>query len=198
LLSPLLAPQKFCEQPAGIKADRLLVTIQKNEVGRIQDDTPPGREMMNHSGALLTAALDREVLMQSLHEQETELRRLALHDPLTGLPNRAQLVDRLGLAARRAGRDPRFSFCIIFVDLDGFKAVNDAHGHAVGDGLLVLVAQKLTASVRDVDMVARLGGGRIGMHDRPAPNRTWPFPQWPLRFCNAQKCGCGRFEIRHI
>jgi diguanylate cyclase (GGDEF)-like protein len=127
-------------------------------VGRIQDDTPPGREMMNHTGAVLTAALDREVMLASLRAQREELRRLAMHDQLTGLPNRAQLTARLESAARRSLTDPTFRYALIFLDLDGFKAINDTYGHAVGDALLTVVAERLLRATRSRDVVARHGG----------------------------------------
>ncbi|MGN6611106.1 MAG: GGDEF domain-containing protein, partial [Angustibacter sp.] len=81
----------------------------------------------------------------------------ALQDQLTGLPNRALLEDRLGHALRTAVRRGT-PLAVFFIDLDGFKAVNDTHGHAVGDGLLSLVAAFLRAAMRNSDTVARLGG----------------------------------------
>jgi diguanylate cyclase (GGDEF)-like protein len=127
-------------------------------VGRIQDTTPPGREMMNHSGALLGVALDHDTMLRSLMEQEERLRRAALYDQLTGLPNRALLFDRLHQAEHRAARKPDHHFALLFLDLDGFKAVNDTLGHAAGDQLLVHVAQRLTEVTRKSDTAARLGG----------------------------------------
>ena len=127
-------------------------------VGRIQSTTPPGREMMNHSGALLAAALDYEVMMAALRAQEESLRDAALHDHLTGLPNRVLLEDRMDQAELRAARQPGYRFAILLLDLDGFKAVNDTLGHAVGDLLLVEVARRLTGLLRKSDTVARLGG----------------------------------------
>jgi diguanylate cyclase (GGDEF)-like protein len=127
-------------------------------VSRIQATTPPGREMMNHSGALLAAALDYEVMMASLREKEEGLRNAALHDHLTGLPNRVLLEDRMEQAGLRASRQPDYRFAILLIDLDGFKAVNDTHGHAAGDLLLIEVARRLTKLLRKSDTVARLGG----------------------------------------
>jgi diguanylate cyclase (GGDEF)-like protein len=127
-------------------------------VGRIQTTTPPGREMMNQSGALLAAALDYAAMMDELHDKEEGLRNAALHDHLTGLPNRVLLADRLEQAGLRAARRPGYRFAILLLDLDGFKAVNDSLGHAAGDQLLVEVADRLTALLRESDTVARLGG----------------------------------------
>jgi diguanylate cyclase (GGDEF)-like protein len=127
-------------------------------VGRIQATTPPGREMMNHSGALLGVALDHDTMLRSLMEQEERLRRAALYDQLTGLPNRALLFDRLNQAGHRAARHPGHHFALLFLDLDGFKSVNDTLGHAAGDKLLVHVAKRLNDAIRDADTAARLGG----------------------------------------
>jgi diguanylate cyclase (GGDEF)-like protein len=85
------------------------------------------------------------------------LEHRALHDPLTNLPNRELLLDRLTVAlARRVRQDTAVG--VIFIDLDDFKQINDAHGHVVGDEVLVSIAQRLQSEVRDGDTVARYGG----------------------------------------
>jgi diguanylate cyclase (GGDEF)-like protein len=127
-------------------------------VGRIQDSTPPGRETMNHSAALLALALDHDTVLRSLHEQKERLRRAALYDQLTGLPNRTLLEDRLRRAGHRAARRPSWRFALLFLDLDGFKQVNDELGHAIGDRVLIEVARRLGRTLRRTDTAARLGG----------------------------------------
>ncbi len=92
-----------------------------------------------------------------MKRSEERLAHLASHDPLTDLPNRLLLEDRLNLALRRAHRTGH-SVAVLFLDLDGFKGVNDTLGHPMGDRLLQQVAERLSACVRDVDTVARLGG----------------------------------------
>jgi diguanylate cyclase (GGDEF)-like protein/PAS domain S-box-containing protein len=96
----------------------------------------------------------------STREAQARLERDALHDPLTGLPNRALFLDRLALALRRAARRPAGEppAAVLFLDLDRFKTVNDSLGHLVGDRLLVAAATRLRAVVRPADTVARLGG----------------------------------------
>lgn len=91
-------------------------------------------------------------------EAEETLRFKALHDDLTGLPNRNLLTERLDLALKRLKRNPTDQFAVLFLDLDRFKVINDSLGHLAGDELLVHVSQTLQALVRDMDVAARLGG----------------------------------------
>jgi diguanylate cyclase (GGDEF)-like protein/PAS domain S-box-containing protein len=88
---------------------------------------------------------------------QERINHLALHDPLTGLPNRYNLQGRLDQALATARRDSGH-LALMFIDMDRFKNINDTLGHHVGDGLLQEVATRLTTSVRDSDVVARLGG----------------------------------------
>jgi diguanylate cyclase (GGDEF)-like protein len=89
---------------------------------------------------------------------EDELVRRAMLDPLTGLPNRQLLLDRLTIATAQLERRLGEGLAVIFMDLDGFKAVNDRHGHQLGDELLISVARRLSKVVRSADTVARFGG----------------------------------------
>jgi diguanylate cyclase (GGDEF)-like protein/PAS domain S-box-containing protein len=93
---------------------------------------------------------------------ERRLREMAFTDALTALPNRRQFLDRIEQAgARLAGTGETYT--VLAVDLDGFKAVNDLHGHAAGDALLAEVGARLRAEVRDADTVARLGGDEFAI-----------------------------------
>jgi diguanylate cyclase (GGDEF)-like protein len=96
-------------------------------------------------------------LAVSLAEANEELTYLALHDNLTKLPNRALLEDRLRHAIVGADRG-NHRFALMFLDLDGFKAVNDAYGHSVGDLLLVEVAKRIAPKIRTQDTISRVGG----------------------------------------
>ncbi|HLA06142.1 MAG TPA: EAL domain-containing protein [Anaerolineales bacterium] len=87
----------------------------------------------------------------------------ALHDPLTGLPNRVLFMDRLENRLERTRRNPNDLFAIMFIDLDRFKVVNDSLGHAVGDQLLVTTAHRLRQCVRPEDTVARLSGDEFAV-----------------------------------
>jgi diguanylate cyclase (GGDEF)-like protein len=88
---------------------------------------------------------------------EEQVRQLAFNDALTGVPNRRLLLDRLTKTMAASKRSAKYG-AVIFLDLDNFKPLNDAHGHEVGDMLLIQVARRLTTAVRAVDTVARLGG----------------------------------------
>ncbi|HMM75257.1 MAG TPA: EAL domain-containing protein [Gammaproteobacteria bacterium] len=97
--------------------------------------------------------------------KQTEARLLheAMHDALTGLPNRILFMDRLELALRRYRRDPHKLFAVLFFDLDRFKHVNDSLGHQVGDELLAQVAGRLLGCLRPGDTLARLGGDEFAI-----------------------------------
>ena len=88
---------------------------------------------------------------------EEKVRQLAFHDPLTNLPNRRLLADRL-MQAMGANKRSGCYGAVLFLDLDNFKPLNDAHGHDFGDLLLIEVAERLKACVREADTVARFGG----------------------------------------
>jgi diguanylate cyclase (GGDEF)-like protein/PAS domain S-box-containing protein len=93
----------------------------------------------------------------ALKEHQLRLERSAHFDALTDLPNRLLLMDRLHQAMTQAQRRNE-PLALVFLDLDGFKAVNDQHGHAVGDDLLKALAMRMRAALRDGDTLARLGG----------------------------------------
>jgi diguanylate cyclase (GGDEF)-like protein len=97
------------------------------------------------------------LLYKQLEDSNRAMESLALHDPLTGLPNRRLLLDRLSLAIAHAHRN-KGTMAVMYLDLDGFKQINDTLGHDAGDTLLRTVAARLLASVRQEDTVARLGG----------------------------------------
>lgn len=107
------------------------------------------------SSERLFVAVIRDITSRRLSEEV--LSRMAKFDALTGLPNRALFQDRLRTAIARAARSGR-PLALLFLDLDGFKGINDRFGHAAGDELLKQVASRLTSEVRKTDTVARLGG----------------------------------------
>lgn len=124
--------------------------LERRVAGRTEE-----LERLNRS--LQSEIAERERTAALLQASEERMRYQAQHDPLTGLPNRWLLRDRLAQAAARAKRD-RAAFAVLLVDLDNFKAVNDTLGHDVGDLLLVEVAQRLSDCIRERDTIARIGG----------------------------------------
>ena len=108
----------------------------------------------------LVDALDRNVAERQ--RLEAALHHQAFHDQLTGLPNRGLFEDRTRHALNRTRRELT-QLAVLFIDLDGFKRVNDTFGHAAGDTVLVEVSRRLFASVRATDTVARLGGDEFAV-----------------------------------
>ncbi|CAG9172137.1 putative bifunctional diguanylate cyclase/phosphodiesterase [Cupriavidus pampae] len=113
--------------------------------------------------ALITSVLDMRlemrtaIMAEALGQANQELEFLALHDKLTRLPNRALLDDRFNQAIQSNVRQ-QGSFAVLFVDLDGFKGINDSYGHHVGDALLVEIAGRLRTIMRSEDTISRVGG----------------------------------------
>jgi len=93
----------------------------------------------------------------ALKEHQLQLERMAHYDALTGLPNRALLADRLRQAMSQAHRRG-YQIAVAYLDIDGFKAINSLHGHAVGDALLITLSERFKAALREGDTLARLGG----------------------------------------
>lgn len=138
LFRPLAhAARQVRSMAEGITPLRSLPVVRNDEVGEL--------------------ASGFNLLLGKLREREATLARIAHHDPLTALPNRAAFHERLSQSialARRQGNH----LALLFLDLDDFKPVNDDHGHDIGDQVLRLVAQRLQDKVRKADMVARFGG----------------------------------------
>jgi len=133
--------------------------VQKSEAveAKVQDSA---EELTKVNEALVGEVRERQVLehqLEASRAQEHAARHAAFHDPLTSLPNRVLFNDRLehGLAqARRHG----WTIAVMFIDLDAFKAINDTHGHEVGDKVLKTIASRLQKMTREEDTVSRHGG----------------------------------------
>lgn len=125
---------------------------------------PQLQDLPGHVGASMRTSMERvTALTARLQASEARLAEEARIDNLTGLPNRFAVLEYLerelrSLPAPGMTSGKRASTGVMFVDIDGFKSVNDTHGHAVGDVVLREIAQRLSGSIRDVDFVARLGG----------------------------------------
>lgn len=114
--------------------------------------------------------IERELLVESLQVANAQLTSYAMTDALTGLPNRRALFDHLDRLLAQAVRN-RFSILVSVVDLDGFKQINDQHGHQAGDEFLKSVAQRLQSGLRATDMLGRMGGDEFVI--------VGPGPAWP-------------------
>lgn len=164
----LLAVQNYASGHSYSAAERDLLTFISYQIAS-------GLERQRAAAELKEANADLERRVQArtaeLSEQirvrediERQLKYQVLHDPLTGLPNRAYLRDQLLRALAHQQREPGRGFAVLFMDLDRFKVINDSVGHLVGDALLREVAARFTHCVRaGCDMVARLGGDEFAI-----------------------------------
>ncbi len=116
-----------------------------------------GESLIREIAALRALLAKTQEQLAGAQEQEKRARHLALHDDLTALPNRRFFRERLGLALRGkgAGITP---LAVLYLDLDGFKALNDLYGHNTGDAVLSTVARRMSHALRAEDLVSRLAG----------------------------------------
>jgi diguanylate cyclase (GGDEF)-like protein/PAS domain S-box-containing protein len=138
-----------------------LETVRMNKAGELMDVSVLAAPLLvngDKAGYVLTF---RDIGHRK--EVESKLQHDAMHDVLTGLPNRALFLDRLKLALSRRDRHRDRGCAVMFFDLDRFKALNDSLGHAAGDMLLVAVADRLSAALRPEDTAARLGGDEFAV-----------------------------------
>jgi diguanylate cyclase (GGDEF)-like protein len=125
--------------------------------GRLRRSQLSRSQLSRELDALRLFVTAMQTELRGARSREEEARYLSLHDDLTGLPNRRHFLDRLNVALR--GNTPgSLDLAVIYLDLDGFKDLNDLHGHAAGDHLLKLVAARLGHAIRAGDIVSRLGG----------------------------------------
>ncbi len=136
---------------------QLLEATRENERALATHIAVRTAELNKANERLRAEAGEREQLMEQLRGQEEHLRFMAQHDPLTGLPNRTSMQQRLTLALELAKRN-RKKVAVMMVDLNDFKHINDTRGHPAGDQALVQLAARLRTSVRGSDTVARYGG----------------------------------------
>ena len=152
---------------AGVKN-----AVEKNEavIRKLQN---AAERLATVNQALLIEIRDRTMVdhqFAAAVEQEEGSRNAALHDPLTGLPNRVLFKDRLEHGIAQAKRH-RWILAVMFVDLDSFKSINDTHGHQAGDAVLQVVAMRLEHNTRNEDTVSRYGGDEFLYLLTPLPEQ---------------------------
>ncbi len=158
----LLPPDRADEEPTLLarvqRGERVeaFETVRVRKDGSLVDVSVVLSPILDSRGVIVgVSSIARDITRHKA--MEAEIRAMAFNDPLTRLPNRRLLVDRLRQAQLGSGRQ-RTYFAVLFIDLDKFKQVNDTYGHDVGDQLLLEVARRLQGAVRQHDTVARLGG----------------------------------------
>lgn len=166
--------------------------INRNKSGELYTVTQSISPLFNDKGKL-THFLAVQQDISEKRRLEEQIHYLAYHDTLTDLPNRMLFQDRVQQEISLAKRD-KSQFAVLFIDLDGFKAVNDTRGHSAGDKLLKIIAGRLRSSVREGDTVARLGGDEFtillrGMAQGEALERVLS----KLIISVAQPCDLGEF-----
>jgi diguanylate cyclase (GGDEF)-like protein len=162
LASQLTCSTDYLAASAARLADGLPVAARRLPIREAQQVS----DALMRAGVLLNQRTDERdraaVAAQRLRREYTALECQATHDALTGLVNRAEFDSQLAERLTACQRD-RSPLAVLYIDVDGFKAINDRHGHAVGDDLLRLFAARLKAGVRDTDVVARLGGDEFAV-----------------------------------
>jgi diguanylate cyclase (GGDEF)-like protein len=148
-----------------------LAAVSSQAELRASREAGRARGMAFAAGLLLVALTIATLLMimgdaRRRRRLAQSLERQANHDPLTMLPNRRFFLEWLGYALAQARRDGN-QVALLYIDLDGFKAVNDRHGHRRGDAVLAAIAERLRATKREGDLLARLGGDEFAL---AAPN----------------------------
>ena len=156
-------------QPDGedsyVKAERMMTIAKDKGLHRFEwiHTRANGTDFVAEVTLAAIQLLDRQIIycvwrdITERKKMEEQVRELAFYDPLTKLPNRRLMDDRLVQSLAESKRSNRYG-ALIFLDLDNFKAINDKHGHGVGDLLLVQAARRMKSCVREVDTVARFGG----------------------------------------
>ncbi len=146
----------YLSEPVHVEEGELYGTLCAASAARIKvtDDT---RRLLKMFSLLIARQLERDRLLSRLQNENRRFSRYALCDPLTGRPNRRALMNELSRAMANAARAGT-AVHVAFIDLDGFKLVNDEYGHDAGDRFLIEITKSLVSGMRDGDFVARYGG----------------------------------------
>jgi diguanylate cyclase (GGDEF)-like protein/PAS domain S-box-containing protein len=166
-LRELIVPETRLNENATLlravddRGSATMETVRTNKAGELVDVSMQIAPLLVDGAKVGYVSTFRDI--GDLKQTEAKLQHDAMHDVLTGLPNRALFLDRLNLTLTRRLRHPDNGCGVLYLDLDHFKAVNDSLGHAAGDVLLMAVAGRLRASLRPQDSAARLGGDEFAV-----------------------------------
>jgi diguanylate cyclase (GGDEF)-like protein/PAS domain S-box-containing protein len=154
--APLESPvERVLREQRVLELDSNTILIARNGTEMpVDDSAAPIRDDHGHITGVVVIFRD----ITARKQVEQQLRHIAMHDALTGLPNRALLMDRMAHAFDRARRHAHYRFAVLYLDLDRFKIINDSLGHLFGDQVLIVIARLLESGLRAEDTVARVGG----------------------------------------
>ncbi len=160
---------ELLSMPCSLRPPVVLLTGQGDERVAAESITLGAQEYMSKKelGKLairraVESACEKASVQRKLEQHDQELVRMSYFDMLTGLPNRRLFFERLEQTVSEAGRAQR-SFSLLMLDLDFFKTVNDSHGHAIGDQLLIQIAQRVNGLMRDSDVFSRIAGDEFAV-----------------------------------
>lgn len=181
----------YLSEPVHVEAGVLYGTLCAASGTRIQitDDT---RRLLKMFSQLIARQLERDRLLAKLQDENRTFSRYALSDPLTGIPNRRALMNELARSLANAERTD-MAVHVAFVDLDGFKSINDQYGHDAGDRFLIEIAKALVSGMRDGDFVARYGGDEFVVFG-PATSATHDASRVAIRE-RLERLTTGQFMI---
>ena len=161
-------PMPFLALALGVGGIIFLVLLR--QIITLFENNRLNSQLQHTMGRLQSQASELEEANQELQNEiierkivEQQLAYDAVHDAMTGLPNRVLFLDRLGQAIEYSKRKPEYTFAVLFVDIDQFKVINDSLGHLAGDQLLVSIGKKMRESLRSSDTIARFGGDEFAI-----------------------------------
>ena len=181
----------YLSEPVRIGANKVYGTLCGASRAKVEV-RPEMRRLLTMFAQLIARQLERDLLLAKLQDQNREFSNYALSDPLTGIPNRRALLHELGRALANAARTG-IPVHVAFIDLDGFKDINDKYGHDAGDRLLIKIAQALTKGMRDGDFVARYGGDEFVMFGTTS-SADYPASREALRI-RVERLTTGQYSL---